>query len=377
MHNRLENNKDFIVLLKNSGHKDDFINFILELNDQDFKSLKENFLKNKDLLAAISDAKYKRANEYIFDKFYNIKTNNGEYSFSKDENNMYFQQYKEFIILLLDQEFNDDHLLQIFNQLSIHVDRVNDGYHINDPENCMGYIYAYGKHEDLNKLFLEHKDVFVTFFKHFPSHSYNYNNACKALMNIGYSELDKYKSNLPLFRLLVQNDLLRPIKQNIHNNPGVIYPQFTLLNVTKTLLEMNNFKEIKVKNSKELLDLLLERNLITLDQDKRDFIAQNSPVTCLLNIGCFTILELINNPVEKLIQAKIKEIQAQLYPDGSQPILIEDILSKYKYNQDGVQSLLSLSLNTILNPQKTLDSQQVEEIKVTQEKRQNSWCSIL
>ncbi|XGA08210.1 MAG: hypothetical protein U0X86_000400 [Wolbachia endosymbiont of Xenopsylla cheopis] len=406
MHSRLENNKDLIVLLKNNGYRDDLIDFILNLNDENFKSLKEDFSESEDLLTAMSEKRYNRANEYILDKFYGIETNNEKYSLKEDKNKMYFELYKEFIIVLLNQEFNDDHLVQILNQFSFHIDRINQQYYIDGyPRSYSRDLLIYNKHMNCNQYFLKYKDVFITFFKYFPLHSYNYVDACKALMNINYSELDKYQSNLPLFRLLVQNGFSHiereyiKIKNRHRGLSRVTYGDFNVpyylchnfkFDVVDNLFGMPNYTKIKIKNNKELLDLLLKKELITFCRYKKDSVIKNPIVSYLLKVDRLTILELINDSlaeitekVKELTKARLKEVQSQsTLPNthhAKAPNLAEQVIEKLRCNQNEVPSLIALSINAILNPQekKILEKPQIEKIKAPGEKRSNGCCNIL
>ncbi|WP_339045232.1 hypothetical protein [Candidatus Mesenet endosymbiont of Agriotes lineatus] len=407
MHSRLENNKDLIVLLKNNGYRDDLIDFILNLNDENFKSLKEDFSKSEDLLTAMSEKRYNRANEYILDKFYGIKTDNEKYSLKEDENKIYFKLYKEFIIVLLNQEFNDDRLVQILNQLSFHIDRVNQSYYTGGyPRNCSRNLLIYNKHMRCNQYFLKYKDVLITFFKYFPLRSYNYDAACRALMNIKYSELVyKYQSNLPLFRLLVQNGFSHIEREyiKIENRYGgrsrvtrdyFNFPYYFSHNfkfdVADSLFGMPNYTKIKIKNNKELLDLLLEKELITFCRYKKDSVIKNPIVSYLLKVDRLTILELVNDSlvemtekVKELTQARLKEVQSQsTLPNthhAKAPNLAEQVIEKLRCNQNEVPSLIALSIGAILNPQekKILEKPQIEKIKATREERSNRCCNIL
>ncbi|WP_339045242.1 hypothetical protein [Candidatus Mesenet endosymbiont of Agriotes lineatus] len=361
MFSKLEDNNDFSNWLKINGYEDSFLSSI-KLDDLDFRCLKKSFNTNKDLLDLMVKNGYKPVNEYILGNFFGIKIQDCRYIFVEGKGNVYFKLYKDFIIMLLKEEFSNDYLLQILNQfVQCHfyvINKIN-----NEMEDEYNGRYCLDKNINSNKMLVEYKGTLLLFCKYSLSYL---RFIFSEILHERYCKLDRYENNLLLFHLSLQNGLPYELIDN--------------------LFSIKSFEEIKTKNNKELFALLIEKNIVTFSQNENNFIIQDSPILNLLVVNTIKVSDLLSfynnrfrltkkdiekkiNEVKGVVKRRIEEVQTQSnLPDrcpSKAPRLAKEVIRKLGRNQNEVPSLMTLSVGAILNSQekKILEEPQIEEVK--------------
>ncbi len=346
MHNnasdKLENYEPFIDWLKEHKCSDEIINGILEFDDEEFNQLKERIKAQPELLTAIVE------NGYSCEAIKGIFCNEND----KIYNN--FLQYKEFIVLLLENKYPTASIIYICDLVKYKSSpyATLDSFIGNFDRKG---LFGHGHYNIVNSI--------VYFIFKYDCYS--------RMPNLSkFYDLIKHSAALKKVLDFVRHQDILTINQ-CNKNPELFYLVMKngLIDKMRTLLRRSDYEIINVKNNKELLDFLLDKQLITIAQNKKDFIVNYPLVSSLLETGNLIISELIGcsleeitKKVEMLARKKIVETDKALEK------IAEDV--DITHNRNDVQRLGTFTTVAVIKgSQKAPES--LDEVKVTQEKAAN------
>ncbi|WP_339047951.1 hypothetical protein [Candidatus Mesenet endosymbiont of Phosphuga atrata] len=317
LNSRSQDNENFICLLKKYNCPEEIINGILKFNNRDFNLLLSRIKDQSDLLTALIE------NGYGSEAFKSV------FCQKNDEVYNTFVKYKEFIILLLENKCELKSIECVYDLVKYNTKphRIRNLLEKCFPvitTNFMGHCREINIATEVYDCFVNRKKITSKFSSLFQS-SEMLKSAWEFISSVEVVAIDRYRENPRLFYFAMKNKMIEDIGK-----------------------------------------------LITLDEDKQDFIVN---YLSIFSLGDITISELQNKSIEEITQ-KIETLTKEKISKNQEQLELSPVqLDGFSYTKKGVQSLQTLALAKVVECLQNKNTF-LEAAKVTSVRANNSICAI-
>ncbi|WP_339045235.1 hypothetical protein [Candidatus Mesenet endosymbiont of Agriotes lineatus] len=275
LNSRLKDNENFIYLLKEYNCPEEVISGILKFSDRDFNLLLSRIKDQSDLLTALIE------NGYGSEAFKSV--------FCQKDDEVYntFVKYKEFIILLLENKCELKSIECVYDLVKYNTKphRIRNLLEKCFPvitTNFMGHCSEINIATEVYDYFVNRKKI-VSKLSSLLQSSEIFKSAWEFISSNNIKRINAFRENPQLFYLIMKNGIINNI-------------------ALKRLLERDDYKNLNIRDNKQLLDFLLNEKLIALDQAKQGFVANYLLLPNLLRTGNIIVSELQNKSIEEITQ---------------------------------------------------------------------------